>query len=91
MLKLTTIDVSKPKGRAMGLSYLMLNNNNYMAWSLKIRVFMHAHGVWEAMKPNDQKSTIQETIDMFALAMIYQGIPEEMLLSPKEIKKAKDV
>lgn len=74
----------------MGLSYPMLTKSNYTAWALKMRVFMQAHGVWEAIEPTDPKATIDERTDKIALAMIYQGIPEESLLSIADKKKAKD-
>lgn len=56
-------------------------------------VFMQAHGVCEAVEPSDPKAAIDEKKDKIALAMIYQGIPEEMLLSfeaKKTSKKACD-
>lgn len=74
----------------MGLSYPMLTKSNYTAWAMKMKVFMQAHGVWEAVENSDQKAVVDERIDKIALAMIYQGIPEEMLLSLAEKKKAKD-
>lgn len=84
------MDISKAKGGSMGLSYPMLTKSNYTAWALKMKVFMQAHAVWEAIEPNDPKATVEERTDKIALAMIYQGIPEEMLLSLAEKKKAKD-
>ncbi|XP_074363655.1 uncharacterized protein LOC141704307 [Apium graveolens] len=84
------MDANKMKGGSMGLSYPMLTKSNYTAWALKMRVFMQAHGVWEAIEPTDPKATIDERTDKIALAMIYQGIPEESLLSIADKKKAKD-
>lgn len=72
------------------MSYPVLTKSNYTAWALKMRVIMQAHGVWEAIEPTDPKSTIEDRTDKIALAMIYQGIPEEMLLALAEKKKAKD-
>lgn len=74
----------------MGLSYPMLTKSNYTAWALKMRVFMQAHGVWETIEPSDPKITVEDRHDKIALAMIYQSIPEEILLSLAEKKKAKE-
>lgn len=51
---------------------------------------MQAHGVWEAIEHTDPKAVVEERVDKVALAMIYQSIPEEILLSLSEKKKAKD-
>ena len=84
------METSKGKGGSLGLSYPMLARSNYTAWSLKMRVFMQAHEVWEAIEPSDPKAVIEVKKDKVALAMIYQGIPEEMLMSISEKKTAKE-
>ena len=43
----TSMETSKGKESSFGLSYPMLTKTNYTAWSMKMRVFMQAHGVWE--------------------------------------------
>ena len=68
----------------------MLTKSNYTAWALKMRVFMQAHGVWEAIEPKDPKSTTEEKMDKRALAVIYQGVPEDILLSIAEKKTSKE-
>ena len=70
MLK-KTMDVGKSKGGTMGLSYPMLTKTNYTAWSMKMMVFMQAHGVWDAVEPSYPKSTVDDRVDKVALAMIY--------------------
>ncbi|KAL8100179.1 hypothetical protein AgCh_032433 [Apium graveolens] len=92
------MDVGKHKGGSMGLSYPMLTKSNYTTWSMKMRVLIQAHGVWDAVESNDPKDgaakegavAVDDRLDKVALAMIYQSIPEEILLSMAEKKKAKD-
>ena len=84
------MDVNKLKGGSVGLSYPTLTRENYTAWSMKMRVFMQAHGVWEAVELSDPKATVEGKTDKIALAMIYQGIPEDVLLSLADKKTAKD-
>ncbi|XP_074324274.1 uncharacterized protein LOC141661189 [Apium graveolens] len=81
--------MEKLKG-LVGLSYPVLTMGNYTAWSMKIRVIMQAHGVWEAIENNDPKAAVERKTDRIALAMIYQGIPEDYLLSIAEKLTAKD-
>lgn len=83
------MDGNKLKG-SVGLSYPTLTRENYTAWSMKMRVFMQAHGVWDAIELSDPKATVDGKIDKVALAMIYQAIPEEVLLSLADKKTSKE-
>lgn len=84
------VDASKAKGGSFGLSYPMLVKSNYTAWSLKMKAVMQAHGVWTAVEPSDEKAVVDEKADKVAVAMIYQGIAEDMLLSVADRKTAKE-
>ncbi|XP_074347025.1 uncharacterized protein LOC141685846 [Apium graveolens] len=83
-------DTSKSKDGPIGLNYPMLAKNNYSAWSLKVKVFIQAQGVWEAVEPDDPKAPVSVRTDKVELTAIYQGIPEDMLLSLAEKKTAKE-
>ncbi|KAL8148078.1 hypothetical protein AgCh_005425 [Apium graveolens] len=85
------MDVGKSKGGSMGLSYPMLTRTNYTVWAMKMKVLMQAHGVWDAVEVTDPKGTVDDKMEKVALAMIYQSVPEETLLSLSEKKQAKDV
>ncbi|XP_074363070.1 uncharacterized protein LOC141703437 [Apium graveolens] len=54
------------------------------------KVFMQAHGVWDAIEPKDPKGTVEEKTDKRALAIIYQGIADDMLLTIAEKKTSKE-
>ena len=85
------MDVGKGKGGSMGLSYPMLTKTNYTVWAMKMKVLMQAHGVWEAVEQAGPNATaVEERVDKVAMAMIYQSIPEEILLSLSEKKLAKE-
>lgn len=81
---------NKLKEGGVGLSYPMLSRSNYTAWALKMKVYMQAHGVWEAIEPKDQNTKVEEKKDKVALAVIYQGLPEDILLSLADKKTAKE-
>ncbi|KAI3788194.1 hypothetical protein L2E82_00924 [Cichorium intybus] len=72
------------------LHYPMLSRNNYAAWAIKMRVFMQAQGVWDAVEPRTANTVVEVKKDKMALAAIYQGIPEDLLLSLAEKKTAKE-
>ena len=42
---------------------------------------MQAQGVWDAVEPRTANTVVKVKKDKMALAAIYQGIPEDMLLS----------
>nr|XP_017239706.1 PREDICTED: uncharacterized protein LOC108212495 [Daucus carota subsp. sativus] len=83
------METGKNKESSVGLSYPMLTKSNYTAWSLKMKVYMQAHGIWEAVESTGTK-VIEGKVDKMALAAIYQGIPEDVLLSIAENNNAKE-
>ncbi|XP_074349271.1 uncharacterized protein LOC141689013 [Apium graveolens] len=66
------METSKVKESTISLSYPMLARGNYMKLSLKMKLYMQAHGVWVAVEPKDPKKEVEETTDKLALAAIYQ-------------------
>lgn len=84
------MEASKLRSGSIGLSYPMLDRSNYTAWALKMKVFIKAQRVWTAIEPKDPKDTVDDKTDKIALAMIYQGISEEILLSLAEKDTTKD-
>lgn len=85
------MEVNKVKGGgSYGLSYPMLARSNYTAWALKMKVVMQAQGVCSAIEPSDPKVAVEEKAVKVALAIIYQGMPEDMVLSIANKKTAKE-
>ncbi|XP_074328242.1 uncharacterized protein LOC141666145 [Apium graveolens] len=80
----------KPKEKSIGFSYPMIMKTNYTAWALKMSVFMQAHGVWDAIEPKDEKAVIEDKVDKRALTVIYQSIPEDLLLAIADKRSAKE-
>ncbi|XP_074363324.1 uncharacterized protein LOC141703782 [Apium graveolens] len=84
------MDPGKNKDGAVSLSYPMLTRANYTAWALKMKVYMQAHGVWDAIVPKDPKTVVEDKVDKIAMATIYQSIPEDILLSVVDKETTKD-
>ena len=84
-------EFSKGKEGQIGFNYPLLTKTNYTAWAMKKKVFLQAYNVWEAVEPKDPKAVIEDKADKRAMAMIYQSISEELLLTLAERKTAKDV
>ncbi|XP_074378561.1 uncharacterized protein LOC141720104 [Apium graveolens] len=72
------------------VNYPMLTKSNYTAWSLKMKVFMKAQGVWGAIEQKEPRAAVDERTVQMALAAIYQGVPEDVLLVIAEKETAKE-
>ncbi|XP_074324334.1 uncharacterized protein LOC141661248 [Apium graveolens] len=85
------MEPGKNKDSAVSLNYPMLMRGNYTAWALKMKVYMQAHGFWDAVVPKDPKTPIDDKMDKIAMAAIYQSIPEDILHSLAEKETTKEV
>ncbi|CAM8994711.1 unnamed protein product [Rhodiola kirilowii] len=77
------------KESSLSLQYPMLSRNNYVAWAIKMKAYMDAQGVWDAIE-DVAGMAMEVRKDKMALAVIYQAIPEDMLLMVAEKKTAKE-
>lgn len=68
------------------MQYPLLTRSNYTAWAIKMKAYLKAQGLWEAIDSKD----VDERKDQMALAAIYHGIPEETLLLIAEKETAKE-
>ena len=79
---------SATKKRLVTLQYATLSRTNYSAWVIKMKVYLRAQWVWDAIKSTEPLDSLDERKDQMALAAIYQAIHEEMfLLAEKETAK----
>ena len=47
----------------VSIRYPMLTKSNYLAWSIKMKVLMHAQRLWDAVEPKDPKVPPEESKD----------------------------
>ncbi|XP_020266086.1 uncharacterized protein LOC109841535 [Asparagus officinalis] len=82
----------KTTGRegTVSLHYPLLTKSNYSAWALKMKVYIRAQGVWDAIEPTDPNDEVETRKDQMALAAIYQAISEETLLVLAEKETTKE-
>jgi hypothetical protein len=79
--------VQQVKEVGVTLRYPMLSENNYSVWAMKMKIFMHAQGVWAAMV---NKAGADEKMDQMALAAIVQAVLEAVVMSISEHETAKE-
>ncbi|KAL1225767.1 Retrovirus-related Pol polyprotein from transposon TNT 1-94 [Cardamine amara subsp. amara] len=85
-------DGSNVQGRAkdIGPSSIhcpMLNSTNFTVWSMRMKVMLRLHEVWETIDPgnNDPKKNVM------AIALLFQSIPESLILQVGELNTAKEL
>ncbi|XP_024006141.1 uncharacterized protein LOC112082834 [Eutrema salsugineum] len=62
----------------------MLNSTNYTVWAMRMRVLLKIHKVWEVI---ETETTEGDKNDM-AMGLIFQSVPEALVLQVGEFKSA---
>ena len=68
----------------------VLNSTNYTIWAVKIKAIFNVHGIWEAVEPTTDAEVDQKKNNM-AIAMLYQAIPENMVLQIASLTSAEEI
>ncbi|PWA58211.1 hypothetical protein CTI12_AA299890 [Artemisia annua] len=74
----------------MTFQYLVLNSTNYTIWAVKIKALFNVHRISEAVEPTTDAEVDQKKNNM-AIAMLYQAIPENMVLQIANLTSAKEI
>ncbi|XP_013709749.1 uncharacterized protein PHLOEM PROTEIN 2-LIKE A7-like [Brassica napus] len=84
------IVIAKPKeggGSSSTIKCPMLTTTNYTVWAIRIKLLLKVHKVWDAV---ENESDNGEKNDM-ATALIFQSIPETLVLQVGDLDTAKKV
>ncbi|XP_076917759.1 uncharacterized protein LOC143577935 [Bidens hawaiensis] len=81
---------SKEGGTSMSFQFPVLNSTNYTIWAIKIRSIFNIHGIWEAIEPKEGNE-VDEKKDNTAIALLFQAIPENMVLQIANFTSAKEI
>ncbi|XP_048627630.1 uncharacterized protein LOC125596578 [Brassica napus] len=80
--------VLKPKdGGPSMFSCPMLTAVNYTVWAIRMKVLLKLHDVWEAIEEESTDAVKNNT----AIAVLFQSIPETLILEVGELDTAKKV
>lgn len=74
-------------GGSSSIKCPMLNTTNYTVWAIRMKIALKVHKVWEAI---EEESTEGDKNDM-AIALLFQSIPELLILQVSELNTAKKV
>ncbi|KAK9070857.1 hypothetical protein SSX86_009425 [Deinandra increscens subsp. villosa] len=67
-----------------------LTETNYTSWSIMVETVLRAYGLWEAIDPVTG-AAVDEKKNYTTKAMVFQSLPEDILLQVAKHKDAKDV
>ena len=77
----------KGGGASSSIQCPMLTSTNYTVWAMRMKVALKVHKVWEAI---EEEATTGEKNNM-AVALLFQSIPEALVLQVGELETAKQV
>lgn len=83
---ITTTSRTKDGGPS-SISCPMLSSTNYTVWAIRMKFLLKVHKVWEVV---EDESNEAEKNDM-ATALLFQSIPENLILQLGELDTAKKV
>ena len=83
-------NVAKEGGLSLNFQCPILNSTNYTIWALRIRAIFNVHGIWEAVEPT-AGTEVDQKKNNTAVAMLYQALPENMILQIANLTSAKDI
>lgn len=79
--------LAKKDGGTSSISCPMLNSSNYTVWTIRMKILLKVHKVWEVIE-NDSQEIDKNNM---AIALVFQSIPETLILQLGEIDSAKKV
>ncbi|KAG7582977.1 Zinc finger CCHC-type [Arabidopsis suecica] len=74
-------------GGASSIKCPMLTSTNYTVWAMRMRILLRVHKVWNII---EESSEDEEKNDM-AMALLFQSIPESLVLQVGKVNTAKKV
>ncbi|KAI3501587.1 hypothetical protein L1887_29473 [Cichorium endivia] len=64
----------------------MLTSTNYTVWALRMKVVLRIHKVWTVIDPGTEKNKDK---DFLAMGLLYQAIPESLIIQIGDIESSK--
>lgn len=84
---ITTVSPKVKEGGTSSINGPMLNSANYTVWAIRMKILLRVHKVWDI---TETESTDGEK-NYMAISLIFQSIPEALILQVGELETAKQV
>ncbi|GKA45669.1 hypothetical protein Tco_0738465 [Tanacetum coccineum] len=75
----------------IALKCVQLTDSNYTTWAVLMETILKAYGLWETINPKKGSSAIDEKKTHTTKAMIFQTIPQDILVQVAQYETAKEV
>ena len=77
----------KKEGGSSSIKCPILNATNYTVWALRMRILLRVHKVWEIVETEAEDDGKND----MAMALLFQSMPESLILQVGELSTAKKV
>ena len=74
-------------GGPSSFKFPMLNSTNYTVWAIRVKVLLKLHKVWDVIETESDDAEKNNV----AIAVLFQSIPETLILQVGELDTAKKV
>lgn len=78
---------TKTKGGLSNIQCPTLTDTNYTGWTIRMKVALEVHKVWEAIDPGEDTGEK----NVMAKALLFQSISESLLLQVGSLNTAKEI
>lgn len=78
---------SNMKGGSSSIKCPILSDSNYTVWTIRMKVALQVHKAWEAIDPGETEGEK----NVMAKALLFQSIPESMILQVGNLDTAKEI
>jgi hypothetical protein len=75
----------------VALKCVQLMDSNYTTWAVLMETILKAYGLWETINPKEGSSVTDEKKMHTTKAMIFQTIPQDILMQVAQYETAKEV
>ena len=81
------ITTSTKEGGVSSIKCPILNATNYTVWAMRMRILLRVHKVWEIVETEARDDAKND----MAMVLLFQSIPETLILQVGELSTAKKV
>lgn len=81
------IEITTKATGPTSIKFPMLSSSNYTVWAMHMKIALKVNKVWETIDPNNR----HEEKNNIATALLFQSIPEALVLQVGDLDTAKGV
>lgn len=82
---------NEKEGSSIVLKCVQLTDSNYTTWAVLMETILKAYGLWETINPKEGSSATDEKNMHTTKAMIFQTLPQDILMQVAQYETAKEV